>query len=111
MRTSLLAAAGFVALAIVGAAPALAETAPRSVGADPRIKQYTYVKDTVYRLDVAMKIITSIEFAPGEAIDTILFSIKFAEDGLRVRDGHRVAADVRAQLRIEQTDAAGNVGH
>lgn len=72
MRTLLLAAASLVALALVAAASASAETSPRSIGADPRIKQYTYVKDTVYRLDVAMKIITSIEFAPGEAIDSVL---------------------------------------
>lgn len=45
MRTPLLAAASLVALALAAAAPASAETAPRSVGADPRIKQYTYVKD------------------------------------------------------------------
>ena len=45
--------------------PAAEPGADTSIGADPRIKQYTYVKDTVYRLDVAMKIITSIEFAPG----------------------------------------------
>ena len=43
MRTPLLAAASLMALALASAAPASAETAPRSVGADPRIQQYTYV--------------------------------------------------------------------
>ena len=56
----------------LGALPAAAETQPRSIGADPRIKQYIYSKDTVYRLDLAMKFITSIEFARGEAIDSVL---------------------------------------
>jgi type IV secretory pathway VirB9-like protein len=52
------AAASLVALSLLSAAPASAETRPRSVGDDPRIKQYTYAKTTVYRLDLAMKFIT-----------------------------------------------------
>lgn len=89
MRTPLL-AASLVALALA-AAPASAETAPRSVGADPRIKQYTYVKDTVYRLDVAMKIITSIEFAPGEAIDSVLMGDSESWQVIRLQSGNVLA--------------------
>ena len=91
MRTLLLASASLVALALAAAAPASAETAPRSVGADPRIKQYTYVKDTVYRLDVAMKIITSIEFAPGEAIDSVLMGDSESWQVIRLQSGNVLA--------------------
>ena len=66
-------------------------TAPRSIGADPRIKQYTYVKDTVYRLDVAMKIITSIEFAPGEAIDSVLMGDSESWQVIRLQSGNVLA--------------------
>ncbi len=91
MRTPLLAAASLTALALIAAAPASAETWPRSVGADPRIKQYTYVKDTVYRLDVAMKIITSIEFAPGEAIDSVLMGDSESWQVIRLQSGNVLA--------------------
>lgn len=91
MRTPLLAAVSLVALALTAAAPASAETAPRPVGADPRIKQYTYVKDTVYRLDVAMKIITSIEFAPGEAIDSVLMGDSESWQVIRLQSGNVLA--------------------
>ena len=76
---------------MLGAAQASAETQPRSIGADPRIKQYTYVKDTVYRLDVAMKIITSIEFAPGEAIDSVLMGDSESWQVIRLQSGNVLA--------------------
>ncbi len=72
-------------------APVFAETGPRSIGADPRIKQYTYSPTTVYRLDVAMKIITSIEFAPGEAIDSVLMGDSESWEVIRLQSGHVLA--------------------
>ena len=71
--------------------PGLAETGPRSIGADPRIKQYIYSPTTVYRLDVAMKIITSIEFAPGEAIDSVLMGDSESWEVIRLQSGHVLA--------------------
>ncbi len=71
--------------------PGLAETGPRSIGADPRIKQYTYSPTTVYRLDVAMKIITSIEFAPGEAIDSVLMGDSESWEVIRLQSGNVLA--------------------
>jgi type IV secretion system protein VirB9 len=79
------------ALAISGAGAAFAEIAPRSIGADPRIKQYTYNPTTVYRLDVAMKIITSIEFAPGEAIDSVLMGDSESWEVIRLQSGSVLA--------------------
>ncbi len=56
------------ALTILAASSAMAtaETDPRSLGADARIKQYVFSRDTVYRLDLAMKFITALEFDAGE---------------------------------------------
>ena len=71
--------------------PALAETGPRPIGADPRIKQYTYGPTTVYQLDVAMKIITSIEFARGEAIDSVLMGDSESWEVIRLQSGHVLA--------------------
>ena len=90
-KPGLLTATSFLALALLGAAPTSAETSPRSVGADPRIKQYTYSKDTVYRLDLAMKIITSIEFAPGEAIDSVLMGDSESWQVIRLQSGNVLA--------------------
>jgi type IV secretion system protein VirB9 len=91
MRTALFAAASLVGLSILGAAPASAETQPRSIGADPRIKQYTYSKDTVYRLDLALKFITSIEFARGEAIDSVLMGDRESWQVIRLQSGNVLA--------------------
>lgn len=66
-RLATLAAAALVAS--MGAA--LAETAPRSYSADPRIRYYTYSEHDVYRLDVYMRFITSIQFASGENIESV----------------------------------------
>ena len=61
-----------VSLAIL-AAPfaAHAETAPRSFPQDPRIRQYVYDEHEVFRLDTYTRFITSIEFAPGENIESV----------------------------------------
>lgn len=50
---------------------ALAETKPTSLPSDPRIRQFTFDPNTVYRLDVFMKFITSVHFADGEQIESI----------------------------------------
>ncbi len=79
------------AFLVLGAAPSQAETGPRPIGADPRIKQYTYGPTTVYQLDLAMKIITSIKFAPGEAIDSVLMGDSESWEVIRLQSGHVLA--------------------
>ena len=60
-----------VLLVVTSASQAFAETRPRSLSSDPRIREYTFDPNTVYRLDVFMKFITSIHFAEGEQIESI----------------------------------------
>lgn len=60
-----------LAAALGAAAPAPAETQPISLPVDPRIKRFVYDENTVYRLDVHMRFITSVQFAPGEFIESI----------------------------------------
>lgn len=59
--------AGLLALAGVSAA----ETRARPLPSDPRIKQYTYERDTVYRLDLYMRFITALQFGDGENIESV----------------------------------------
>lgn len=95
MRPGLAVSAALIALPLallpLAAVPAAAETRPKSVGADARIKQFVYVKDTVYRLDVAMKFITSIEFAPGESIDSVLMGDSESWEVIRLQSGNVLA--------------------
>ncbi len=58
-------------LIVATTSQAFAETRPRSLSSDPRIREYTFDPNTVYRLDVFMKFITSIHFAEGEQIESI----------------------------------------
>ena len=58
-------------LAALIASPAMAEVAPRPVGPDPRIRTLAYDPDEVFRLNLAMKFITHIRFAPGEAVQSV----------------------------------------
>ena len=59
-------------LAFLALAPAAsAETTPRPFPQDARIRSYTYNEHEVYRLDTYMRFITSIEFAPGENIQSV----------------------------------------
>ena len=58
-----------VLLASIGIAAA--ETRPRPFPQDGRIRSFTYHEHEVYRLDTYMRFITSIEFAPGEDIESV----------------------------------------
>ena len=59
-------------LAILASASlATAETQPRPFPQDSRIRSFTYNEHEVYRLDTYMRFITSIEFAPGENIESV----------------------------------------
>jgi type IV secretion system protein VirB9 len=51
--------------------PAVAETTPRPFAQDSRIRSFTYDEHEVFRLDTYMRFITSIEFAPGENIESV----------------------------------------
>lgn len=56
---------------LASAGPVLAETQPRPFPKDSRIRSFTYDEHEVYRLDTYMRFITSIEFAPGENIESV----------------------------------------
>lgn len=66
-RLTALTLAGLLALAGVSAP----ETRARPLPSDPRIKQYTYERDTVYRLDLYMRFITALQFGDGENIESV----------------------------------------
>lgn len=69
-RAAMMLAAVLIA-GLAPAMPALADTRPVSLPVDPRIKRFVYDENTVYRLDVHMRFITSVQFAPGEIIESI----------------------------------------
>ncbi len=50
---------------------AAAETQPRPFPEDSRIRSFVYEEHEVYRLDTFMRFITSIEFDPGENIESV----------------------------------------
>jgi type IV secretion system protein VirB9 len=56
---------------LVSTGIAAAETRPRPFPQDGRIRSFTYHEHEVYRLDTYMRFITSIEFAPGENIESV----------------------------------------
>ena len=60
------------ALLALTAAPTLAEYVPRSGGNDARVRVATYRDGEVYRLQVSMTNVTSIEFGEGETIRSII---------------------------------------
>lgn len=66
MRMFLAALACFASTGVVAA-----ETRPRPFPEDSRIRSFTYDRNEVYRLDTFLRFITSIEFAPGENIESV----------------------------------------
>ncbi len=58
-------------VAAIMASQAVAETRPVSLQSDPRIRQYSYDRDTVYRLDLFMRFITAVQFEQGEQVESV----------------------------------------
>lgn len=56
----------------LGASGVSAEIRPNPMPSDPRIKQYAYSPNEVYRLDLHMRFITSLQFGDGENIESIM---------------------------------------
>jgi len=67
IRRALLLAPALTLLAF----PLAAETRPRAFPEDPRIRWYSYDEHQVYRLDVFMRYITALQFAPGENVESV----------------------------------------
>ena len=58
--------------AAMGAAPALAEVTPSAGRHDSRVRNAVYQDGQVYRVNVGMMRVTSVEFGPGEEIVSIV---------------------------------------
>ena len=54
------------------AAPALAETTPKSGAHDARVRTATFVDGQVYRIETSLTHVTSIEFGQGETIRSVI---------------------------------------
>ena len=61
-----------LSLTISASAPAFAEVAPASMGADARVRSVLYNPVDVVRLDTHLRVNTAIELGAGERIDSVL---------------------------------------
>jgi type IV secretion system protein VirB9 len=61
-----------LSLIISASAPAFAEVAPASMGADARVRSVLYNPVDVVRLDTHLRVNTAIELGAGERIDSVL---------------------------------------
>ncbi|RFC61878.1 conjugal transfer protein TrbG [Fulvimarina endophytica] len=60
------------AVTVAAAQPALSESRPASGRYDERVREATYRDGEVYRINVAMTHVTSVEFGQGETIRSII---------------------------------------
>lgn len=61
-----------LSLTLCASAPAIAEVAPASMGADARVRSVLYNPVDVVRLDTHLRVNTAIELGVGERIDSVL---------------------------------------
>jgi type IV secretion system protein VirB9 len=69
----------------------LAEQKPVTVESDSRIKKFQYDENNVYKLDVFMKAITTVEFADGEQVQSILVGDSASWEIVRLKSGNVVS--------------------
>ncbi len=70
---------------------AIAEQKPVTVASDSRIKKFNYDENNVYKLDVYLKAITTVEFAEGEQIQSILVGDSESWEIVRLKSGNVVS--------------------
>ncbi len=77
-----------VSLILACLTPAWADQKPTSLPSDSRIKQFTFDQNAVYRLDLHLKSITSVQFARGEHVQSILSGDSASFDVVRLKAGN-----------------------
>lgn len=76
---------------VVTTVPALAAQAPQALPTDPRVKQLIYQKDNVYKLDLYLKAITSIQFEKDEVVKAILVGDSASWEIIRLQRGNVIS--------------------
>jgi type IV secretion system protein VirB9 len=71
--------------------PALAEQNPVGFKSDVRIKKYVYDENNVYNLNLYLKSVTAIQFAPGEAVQSILIGDSASWEVVKLKSGNVVS--------------------
>lgn len=99
MRLSLALVAAFLFIT-----PALANgQRPVPLPADPRIKTFVYNENTVYRLDLHTNFISTIQFQPGEVVESIQVGDSASWQIIRLKRGDVVS------VKPLNTDAVTNM--
>lgn len=75
--------------------PSLADQKPSPLPSDSRIKQFVYSENTVYRLDLHLKAITSVQFARGEEVKSILIGDSASWEVVRLKAGNVISIKPR----------------
>ncbi|WP_298966684.1 TrbG/VirB9 family P-type conjugative transfer protein [uncultured Roseibium sp.] len=94
-----------VTAVLIAILPLKAETQPHPSSGDGRIKQLIYTETEVYKLDLYLKIITSVQFASGEAIRSILVGDSASWEIIRLQSGNvlsvkPIVADANTNMTI-----------
>lgn len=94
---SSLAACLMTASIIVAVAPGwpLAASRPVPMSVDPRIKQFSYNEFDVYRLDLHARFISSIQFEPGEIVESIQVGDSASWQIIRLKRGDVISVKPR----------------
>jgi len=74
---------------------AFADQKPNPLPSDSRIKQFVYNENTVYRLDLHLKAITSVQFARGEEVKSILIGDSASWEVVRLKSGNVISIKPR----------------
>jgi type IV secretion system protein VirB9 len=68
-----------------------ADQTPLILASDSRIKKFVYDENTVYKLDLYLKAITSVQFASGEQIQSILVGDSASWEIVKLKSGNVVS--------------------
>lgn len=84
----------------LGSPIAFADQSPQALPSDSRIKQFVYNENTVYRLDLHLKAITSVQFARNEEVKSILIGDSASWEVVRLNSGNVISIKPRVARAI-----------
>ncbi|MEM8651225.1 MAG: TrbG/VirB9 family P-type conjugative transfer protein [Pseudomonadota bacterium] len=84
-----------ITLCALSVGTAYADTQPQPLPSDHRIKQFVYDENTVYRLDLHLHAITSVQFARNEEVKSILIGDSVSFDVFRLKAGNVISIKPR----------------
>jgi type IV secretion system protein VirB9 len=78
-------------MGVFATAPVFANPVGAAANRDPRIRYIGYGENSIYRLDLNLKMVSAVQFSDGEQIESILIGDSASWEVVKLKNGHVIS--------------------